>query len=81
MDFDWILRMEIRTCAESIGNVTRHLDLLNNVSESIGAIQVVRSGGGGYQLFCEKTLRMWKVQYYLRYEGVGGVQFPEKSIT
>ena len=36
-------------------------------------------GGEGCQIFRKKALRRCKVQCYLRYEGVGGVQFPEKK--
>ena len=47
----------------------------------LGAIQLLSNadGGWGVRFSGEKALRRCKVQCYLRYEGVGGVQFPDKK--
>ena len=49
------------------------LKWFHGVSNSIGAIRVLRNanGGGGCQIFWKKALRRCKVQCYYRYEEVG----------
>ena len=61
-----------------------HVDwdaVYNHHISTSGAIQVLRNadGGGGVRFSGKKALRRCKVQCYLRYEGVGGVQYSEEN--